>query len=67
MFNKKIKNKYKRKYKTIPFYNYIPRYGNYNWIYEKGMCELCKYNKATYNLDLSLGTHRLCALCRDFN
>ena len=55
-----------KKYIKIPYYPYKQRNGK-EWIYKKGMCEVCGWRKATWNLKLDKGTHKMCVLCRDFN
>ena len=55
------------KYSKTPYYPYKERKGNWDWINGKNLCEVCGYRKATYNLKLDKGTHRMCVLCRDFN
>lgn len=55
-----------KKYIKIPYYPYKKRDGK-EWINGKGMCEVCGWRKATWNLKLDKGTHKMCVLCRDFN
>ena len=58
----------KLKYIFEPYYPIIPRNGDWiKWKKGKNLCESCGYNRARVNLDFSLGTHRACKLCWDFN
>ena len=55
-----------KKYIKTPYNPYERREGR-EWIKGKNMCEVCGYKKATWNLKLDKGTHKMCVLCRDFN
>ena len=37
------------------------------WLGEPNMCEICGMREATVNLDLTVGTHRECRDCWDFD